>query len=178
MNSKIYNPTNVDITANNLLNDWSNLSKHKFNLLNNHKPQNFNTKYFFNTIKNTHQYFTKLNTIDNLPMYDKNNICVNTCFHIINLINDYCNNKTINAECCYDDINDLINYPLAKLQITIKASQLIALGLLFEISKIPNKKLNNLIAIIYNGETIYYDIKINNINEIINAVALYPYCEY
>ena len=140
-------------------------------------PSEFDLEKFKNLVKETCSYFQQLNILKNIAIASKEDISFHSCMRIITNMNFYASNKKITADCEYNDYNDLENYPTAKLQIIIKSTQLIAESLVFAISLIPKKQLSNIIPVIYNGETIDYDIQKENIEDIIKAICDFPYCE-
>jgi len=139
--------------------------------------EDVNVDEFTKIVDKTYQYFKQLNTIDNLPMQSDSSISFYSCLRIINLINGFGEYNAVKIDYDYDDYEDLCNYPNSKLQVELKAMKLIAWALSFAISLIPKQKLDSVIGVIYNGESIGYDIGKRDIEAVVKAVANYPYCK-
>lgn len=156
-----------------LIEDWLEFSRNKDTLF----LFDHDLGKFKKLVKNTCLYFQQLNTMDKIDMQN-GDIDFHTCLRIISMLNYYSSNKEITANCDYDDYSDLENHPESKLQITIKATQLIAEAIIFAVSLIPKTPLKNTLGVIYNGFTTYYNLDTENIEEIIRVVADNPYSKY
>ena len=162
-----------DISGKDLIADWLEFSRNKGTLF----LYDYDLSKFKKLVKDTCLYFQQLNNLDSINM-SNGDINFHTCLRIISVLNYYSSNKSVSADCDYDNYEDLKNHPQAKLQIAVKATQLIAEAIIFAVSQIPNTRLSNTLGVIYNGFTTYYDIETENIEDIIRAVADNPYSNY
>lgn len=158
----------------NIVLSWCNLYETKFKLLSGGNTEGFCLEKFKVLVKETYKYVQQLNNKKVLPMYSTNDISFYSCMRIVDMLYQYSSNKVFNAEDYCDFYEDLDNYSLLKMQITIKATQLIAESLAFAISLVPKEKLNGVIGVIYNSQTIDYDIEKGNVEDIIKAVFEFP----
>ncbi len=156
---------------------WIEFDAYKYVLLQDDNVQTFPLEDFKMLIKSTLEYFQELNSLKSLSMCSNNSISFSSCLRIMDIMNLYSANKVaITGE--YDCYDNLDNYPLAKLQITLKASQLLAESLVFAVTLIPKEKLGDVVGVIYNGITIDYLVGVGNIDDIIKEVCVCPYSKW
>lgn len=167
-NEKVLNKK-VSNNGEKLISLWNNLFLCKF-------LKRIDTDNFTKLIEETHSYFKKLNNISSLLMNDKEKISFSVCLKIIVNMYNYSNNQKFDADVDYNEEN-LDNYPEAKQQLAVKATQLLTESLIRELSCLPIKPLDNIIGVIYNGGTFDYNVEKKNIEELIKFVAANPYSE-
>jgi len=126
---------------------------------------------FKKLIKHTMAYFSKLNNNENVALSSGDEISFHSCMRIVSVINEYSKNKAITAD---EDLRS--NLELTK-QITLKATKLVAESLVFALSLVPKFPLGNSFGVIYNGETINYDVMSGNMEDITIAVGKNPYSD-
>lgn len=157
---------------------WVEFDAFKYILLQEDNRQVFDCNEFVSLLKITNKYFQQLNTINSLPLYSQDRISFSSCLCIIDIMYQYACNKVNVSDCDYESFEDLENYPLVKLQISLKSSQLLAQSLCFAVSIIPKEKLGSVFGVIYNGKTIDYDVEKGNVADIMKEVCEFPYSEY
>lgn len=168
----------VDPSGEKLFEAWIEMDAFKYILLQEDNQQVFNCNEFVSLLKTTVEYFQQLNTSNSLPLYSQDSISFSSCLRIIDIMYQYACNKVFVSDCDYEDFEDLDNYPLAKLQISLKTSQLIAQSLCFAVSIIPKEKLGSVFGVIYNSKTIDYNAERGNLEDIMKEVCECPHSEY
>ena len=158
-----------------LVERWIELDAYKYILLQDGSKQDFAREEFITVLKLTWDYFQQLNTISSLPLCSEDSISFSSCLRVMDIMYQYASDKVFVSDCEYNNYEDLDNFHLAKLQISLKASQLITQSLCFAVSLIPKEKLSNEIGVVYNGTTIEYSFQLCNIEDIMKEVCCYPH---
>ena len=168
----------IDAKGRAILERWIGWDAYKYILLNESPKREFDSDDFTALIKETYEYFLQLNNLESLPMYSEDSISCHSCLRIINMMHEYSRCKIVVGVCDYESYEEMKKYPKVKLKISLKASQVLADGLAFAVSLIPKEKLTDKIGVIYNGDTIDYNVRKCDMEEIIKAVCEYPDCWY